>query len=246
MSKKPSTRFTRRDGRGVADLRPMSIEPNYLKFATGSALVKAGDTVLVCSAMVEESVPDFLSGRDSGWVTAEYAMLPGSTPQRKDRHPDGRSQEIRRLIGRALRGAVDLKKLGKRTIWLDCDVLQADGGTRTLAVNGAWTALALAVARLRKKELIKQDPIIRQVAAVSAGIVEGRCLLDLCYFEDSRAEVDMNVVMTDSGDLIEVQGTAEGAPFSEAHLGELLALARKGCKKILRLQKDTLRSAESR
>ena len=235
--------FVRRDGRRADALRPMSIEPGYLKFATGSALVRAGDTVLVCSAMVEESVPDFLNGRDSGWVTAEYAMLPASTPDRKERKPDGRSQEIRRLIGRALRGAVDLKKLGKRTIWLDCDVLQADGGTRTLAVTGAWTALALAVRRLREKGLVQTDPIVRQVSAVSAGIVEGRYLLDLCYVEDSRAEVDMNVVMTDQGDFIEVQGTAEGKPFDEKQLHELLALAGKGCRKIMPVQKSALRRA---
>jgi ribonuclease PH len=239
-------RFIRRDGRKADALRPMCIEPGYLKFATGSVLVRSGDTVLVCSAMVEEKVPDFLNGRDSGWVTAEYAMLPASTPDRKERKPDGRSQEIRRLIGRALRGAVDLKKLGERTIWLDCDVLQADGGTRTLAVNGAWIALALAVRRLREKGLIKSDPVLRQVSAVSAGIVEGRCLLDLCYSEDSRAEVDMNVVMTDKGDLIEVQGTAEGEPFNEAQLHDLLTLARKGCREILRIQKAALRAAGAR
>jgi ribonuclease PH len=221
----------------------MRIETGYLKYAAGSALVRAGDTALICSASVEETVPSFLAGRGKGWVTAEYAMLPASSPDRKERKPDGRSQEIRRLIGRALRAAVDLKALGARTIWLDCDVLQADGGTRTLAVTGAWTALALAVRRLRERKLIGVNPVLRQVAAVSAGIVEGRCLLDLCYVEDSRAEVDMNVVMTDKNEFIEVQGTAEGAPFGDAQLRDLLAVARKGCRRIMRLQKAALRDA---
>ncbi len=229
----------RSDGRRPGDLRPVTIETGCLKFAAGSALMRAGDTCVLCSASIQESVPDFLKGKGSGWLTAEYGMLPASTPQRKSREtfkPDGRSIEIRRLIGRALRMAVDLKQLGERTLWLDCDVLQADGGTRTLAVTGAWVALALAVRKLRADGLLTADPLREQVAAVSVGIVDGVPVLDLPYVEDSRAEVDMNVVMTRAGRFIEVQGTAEKQPFDEAQLARLLALARKGCGGLMRMQ----------
>ncbi len=229
----------RSDGRRPGDLRPITIETGCLKFATGSALMRAGDTHVLCAASVQEGVPDFLKGKGTGWLTAEYGMLPASTPQRKAREtfkPDGRSIEIRRLIGRALRMAVDLKQLGERTLWLDCDVLQADGGTRTLAVTGAWVALALAVRKLQAEGRLASDPLREQVAAVSVGIVDGVPVLDLPYVEDSRAEVDMNVVMTRAGRFIEVQGTAEKQPFDEAQLARLLALARKGCSGLMKMQ----------
>jgi ribonuclease PH len=236
----------RHDGRRADALRPVTIEANPLKYPAGSVFIGAGDTRLLCTASVQEGVPDFLAGRGRGWVTAEYAMLPASTPARKRREisglrPDSRGTEIRRLIGRSLRAAVDLKKLGEHTIWLDCDVLQADGGTRTLAITGAWTALALAAKKHRADGLFNRNPIVGRLAAVSVGVVEGRCILDLDYREDATADVDMNVVMTGDGRFIEIQGTAEGAPFDEEQLGRLLKLARRGCKALMRIQKAALR-----
>jgi ribonuclease PH len=236
----------RADGRRPGDLRPISIETGCLKFAPGSVLISAGDTRLLCAASVQEEVPPFLKGKGTGWITAEYGMLPASTPTRKPREtykPDGRTQEIRRIIGRALRAAVDLKPLGERTVWIDCDVLQADGGTRTLAVTGAWVALALAVRGLREKGLLAADPLRRQIAAVSVGIVRGKALLDLAYSEDSAAEVDMNVVMDSAGGFIEVQGTAEQAPFDRAALDRMLALAQQGCRRLMRAQNAALAAA---
>ena len=243
--------FRRPDGRRANQLRPISIETGVLKFPMGSALIKAGDTHVLCTASVEEGVPDFLVGKGRGWVTAEYEMMPASTPQRKRRassqgRPDGRSQEIRRLIGRSLRTAVDMKRLGERTICLDCDVMQADGGTRTLSVTGAWVALALAIKKLREKNIIRLNPLRTQVAAVSVGVVEGRCLLDLCYVEDAAAEVDMNVVRTREGAFIEIQGTAETAPFGDDQLTDLLRLAKTGCGRLLRAQRAALKAVASR
>lgn len=233
----------RADGRRPGDLRPLSIETGCLKFAPGSVLISAGDTRLLCAASIQEEVPPFLKGKGTGWITAEYGMLPASTPTRKPREtykPDGRTQEIRRIIGRALRAAVDLKPLGERTVWIDCDVLQADGGTRTLAVTGAWVALALAVRSLRDKGVLTADPIRRQIAAVSVGIVASRPMLDLAYSEDSRAEVDMNVVMDSTGCFVEIQGTAEQSPFDQAALDRMLALARSGCRRLLTAQNSAL------
>ena len=234
----------RADGRRPGDLRPLSIETGCLKFAPGSVLISAGDTRLLCAASIQEEVPPFLKGKGTGWITAEYGMLPASTPTRKPREtykPDGRTQEIRRIIGRALRAAVDLKPLGERTVWIDCDVLQADGGTRTLAVTGAWVALALAVRNLRDSGVLTADPIRRQIAAVSVGIVAGRPMLDLAYTEDSRAEVDMNVVMDSTGCFVEIQGTAEQSPFDQAALDRLLSLARSGCRRLLSAQSAALK-----
>jgi ribonuclease PH len=224
------------------------MEPGYQKFATGSVLVRAGDTHVLCAASAEDSVPRFLQGSGRGWVTAEYAMLPASTSTRKARassvgRPDGRAQEIRRLIGRALRGAVDMTALGERTIWIDCDVLQADGGTRTAAVTGAWVALALALMELRANGTLSKDPLRTQVAAVSVGVVDGRCLLDLSYAEDAAADVDMNVVLTKDGQFVELQGTGEGATFDDRQLTRMIALARSGCKRLMQKQRAVLKAA---
>ena len=250
--KNNSKRISRRpDGRRANQLRPVSIETGVLKFPMGSVLIKAGDTHVLCAASVEDGVPEFLAGKGQGWVTAEYEMMPASTPRRKRRASsvgrlDGRSQEIRRLIGRSLRTAVDMKRLGERTIWLDCDVIQADGGTRTLAVTGAWVALALAIQKLCDQKTVRLNPLRAQVAAVSVGIVEGRCLLDLCYAEDVAAEVDMNVVRTREGTYIEIQGTAENAPFDDDQLNDLLRLAKRGCGQLLRAQSAALKGASRR
>ena len=238
----------RSDGRRAGQLRPLRIETGYLRNAHGSALIRAGGTTVLCTAMLEPGVPPFLVGKGVGWITAEYGMLPASTPTRKPREitrPDGRAQEIRRIIGRALRAAVDRKALGERTLWLDCDVLEADGGTRTLAVTGAWVALALAVRRARSQKLLAGNPVIEQIAAVSVGVVDSRPLLDLCYVEDVAAEVDMNVVMTRGGQYIELQGTAERAPFSGAALNRLLALAGQGCRRLMTLQRSALRTGKA-
>jgi ribonuclease PH len=239
----------RSDGRRADELRRVTLEMGGMKFARGSALIRAGDTAVLCTASVEDNVPPFLKGKGTGWLTAEYAMLPASTPTRKPRESgsgriDGRTHEIRRIIGRALRTAVDLRCIGERTILLDCDVLQADGGTRTLAVTGAWLALVMAVRRLQREGVLAGNPIRRQIAATSVGVVAGRCLLDLAYNEDSHAEVDMNVVMTDDERFIEIQGTAENEPFDERRLGQLLGLARTGCGRLMKIQSDALRAWE--
>jgi len=224
-------------GRSAGELRPIEIEPNFMRTATGSALISAGETRVICTASAEESVPRWMSGRGTGWVTSEYGMLPASTGQRKQRdatrgRQDGRTVEIQRLIGRSLRGVVDFKALGERTIYLDCDVLQADGGTRCASITGAYVALALACAALKGKGKLARSPLTGSVAAVSCGMVAGRALLDLDYSEDSTAEVDANVVMTGDGGLIEVQATAERTPLSRAHLDELLALAEAGIEQL--------------
>jgi ribonuclease PH len=214
-------------------LRPVTIEPGFVRTATGSALISIGETRVICTASVDESVPRWMKGRGTGWVTAEYGMLPASTGDRKRRdvvngRPDGRTVEIQRLIGRSVRGVVDFAALGERTVYLDCDVLQADGGTRCASITGAYVALALATDRLIAGGLLTRTPLTGSVAAVSAGIVGGVPVLDLDYPEDSSAEVDANVVMTGEGGLVEVQATAERTPLSRAHLDDLLELAAKG------------------
>jgi ribonuclease PH len=220
-------------GRAPDGLRPVQIEPGFVRTATGSALISAGETRVICTASVEESVPRFLAGSGRGWVTAEYGMLPASTGERKRRdvskgRPDGRTVEIQRLIGRSLRGVIDFTSLGERTIYVDCDVLQADGGTRCASITGGFVALALAGQRLVAEGTLDRTPLTGSVAAVSAGVVGGVPLLDLDYGEDSSAEVDANVVMTGDGGLVEVQATAEKTPLSRAHLDDLLALAAAG------------------
>ncbi|HZL48536.1 MAG TPA: ribonuclease PH [Solirubrobacteraceae bacterium] len=235
-------------GRGPGDLRPIAIEPGFMRTATGSALISAGETRVICTASAQESVPRWMSGKGRGWLTAEYGMLPASTGDRKQRdiskgRLDGRSVEIQRLIGRSLRGVIDLSKLGERTIYLDCDVLQADGGTRCASITGAYVALALACARLEDGGKLKVSPLTGSVAAVSCGMVGGAALLDLDYSEDSTAEVDANVVMTGEGGLIEVQATAERTPLSRAHLDELLALAGEGIERLRAAQEQAISSS---
>jgi ribonuclease PH len=227
--------------RGPDGLRPTTIEPGFVRTATGSALISVGETRVICTASAQEMVPRWMTGKGRGWVTAEYAMLPASTGDRKQRdiakgRLDGRSVEIQRLIGRSLRGIVDFQALGERTIYLDCDVLQADGGTRCASITGAYVALALACATLREEGRLETLPLTGSVAAVSCGIIDGEARLDLDYGEDSTAEVDANVVMTGEGGLIEVQATAERTPLSRAHLDELLALAARGIETLRGLQ----------
>ena len=232
----------RRDGRHADEKRPITFLRHYTKYAEGSVLVCAGDTKVLCTASVTAGVPKFLQGRGEGWVTAEYGLLPRSTGTRTDREAargkqSGRTQEIQRLIGRSLRAVVDRKLLGEYTIQLDCDVLQADGGTRCASIAGAWVALRDAVNVMLQKGMIATDPIRTQVSAISVGVVDGRPVLDLNYVEDSGSGTDMNVVMTGEGGFVEIQGTAEGAPFSEAELMELLRLARKGNEEIQTAQR---------
>jgi len=232
-------------GRGPGDLRPIEIEPGFMRTATGSALISAGETRVICTASAQESVPRWMAGKGRGWLTAEYGMLPASTGDRKQRdatrgRQDGRTVEIQRLIGRSLRGVIDLSRLGERTIYLDCDVLQADGGTRCASITGAYVALALACARLQADGKLESSPLSGSVAAVSCGMVDGLALLDLDYAEDSTAEVDANVVMTGEGGLIEVQATAERTPLSRANLDELLALAGAGIEHLRAAQEQAL------
>ena len=226
--------------RGPDALRPVRFQRRYTRHAEGSVLVEFGDTKVICTASLEEKVPAFLKGQAKGWVTAEYGMLPRSTNTRMGRErggPSGRSQEIQRLVGRSLRAVVDMVKLGERTVWMDCDVIQADGGTRTAAITGAWVALADALDRLVQAGTLPGLPLRENVAAISVGVVGGRPLLDLDYVEDSTAEVDMNVVMTGSGAFVEVQGTAEQTPFGKDRLAELLALAERGIDALVGLQR---------
>ena len=234
-------------GRGPDGLRPIEIEPGFVRTATGSALISAGETRVICTASAEDGVPRWLAGRGQGWLTAEYGMLPASTGERRQRdatrgRPDGRTVEIQRLIGRSLRAVADLRALGERTVTLDCDVLQADGGTRTAAITGAYVALALACARLLAQEALARSPLTGSIAAVSCGIVDGIALLDLDYGEDSGAEVDANVVMTGDGGLVEVQATAERTPLSRAHLDELLALAAGGIELLREVQQRAIQA----
>ncbi len=232
----------RHDGRAPDSLRPVSITRGYTKHAEGSVLIEFGDTKVLCTASVLDKVPPHKKGSGEGWVTAEYGMLPRSTHTRSDREAargkqTGRTQEIQRLIGRALRSVVDLRKLGERTIHIDCDVIQADGGTRTASITGAYVALADAVAWLIAQGKLSNSPIIDSVAAISVGVVEGVPLLDLDYSEDSNCDTDMNVVMTGQGGFVEIQGTAEGVPFSTEELNALLALAKKGIAELSLMQK---------
>src|SRR5215469_14216747 len=233
--------MARIDGRASNQLRPVRMTVDYLRHAEGSVLVEFGDTRVLCVASIENRVPAFLEGRGQGWLTAEYSMLPRSGKSRSPREAatgrvGGRTHEIQRLIGRSLRACLDLQALGERTIILDCDVIQADGGTRTASITGSWVALHRASAALRQREVLSSDPLRRQVAAISVGLVDGVPLLDLNYAEDSRAEVDANIVMTDAGEFIEVQGTSEGKPFSRAELDQLLQLAEGGIRELMALQ----------
>ena len=233
------------DGRSDAELRPVKIAADYSKHAEGSALIECGDTKVICTASVEDKVPSFLRGRGRGWITSEYGMLPRSTGTRMMREsskgrPTGRTHEIQRLIGRSLRSVVDLEALQERTIWLDCDVVQADGGTRTASITGAFVALVLAINSLKCEGLLKQAVLLDYVAAVSVGVFQGETLLDLNYEEDSSADVDMNVVMTGKGLFVEVQGTAEERPFSEQQLGTLLSLANQGIHQLIEHQRLVL------
>ena len=240
----------RSHGRGPAELRPTTIEPGFLRTATGSALISAGETRVICTASVQEGVPHWMAGKGRGWVTAEYGMLPASTGSRKQRdvsrgRPDGRTVEIQRLIGRSLRGVVDFHALGERTIYLDCDVLQADGGTRCASITGAYVALSLACVRLQAEGRLERSAVNGSVAGVSCGIIDGVPLLDLDYGEDSAAEVDANVVMTGDGGLVEVQATAERTPLSRAHLDELLALAAAGIEQLRVNQAQAIAEAKA-
>ena len=226
-------------------MRPVRITTNYLKTAEGSALIEVGNTRVLCAASIEETVPQFLRGSGKGWVTAEYSMLPRATNTRTPRevtkgHPSGRTQEIQRLIGRSLRSVVDMSAMGDRTIIVDCDVLQADGGTRTASITGAYVALILAFQKLVEFNALKALPVFDIVAATSVGILNGTTILDLCYDEDSTAEVDMNVVMTGSGRFVELQATAEKTPFDDAQLAQLVALARRGIAELFHVQKQAL------
>ena len=235
--------ITRPDGRTPWELRELRIHRRYLAHAQGSALIELGKTRLICSATAEARVPGFLRGRGTGWVTAEYGMLPASSARRIAREAAtgrirGRTHEIQRLIGRSLRAVVDLTLLGERTITVDCDVVQADGGTRTAAITGGFVALYDAVAGLLKGRELASNPLLDHIAAVSIGIVEATPVLDLCYEEDSTAEVDMNLVMTGAGEIVEIQGTAEGAPFSKEQLSGLVDLGERGLRKIFELQKE--------
>ena len=244
----PSVQVQRPSGRSAQALRAIRITRHYTRHAEGSVLIECGDTQVICTASVEEKVPGFLKGQGQGWVTAEYGMLPRSTGSRMDREAargkqSGRTQEIQRLIGRSLRAVFDLKKLGERTITLDCDVIQADGGTRTASITGAFVAASDAVAQLIQRGSLAESPIVDHVAAVSVGVYQGLPVLDLDYVEDSGCDTDMNVVMTGSGGIIEVQGTAEGTPFSRAELDCLIDLAAQGIGQLVQLQKQALESA---
>ena len=237
--------MTRIDGRRPEELRPVLITPDFIRQAEGSVLIEVGSTRVICTASVEESVPQFLRDTGRGWVTAEYGMLPGSSSSRIPRESvrgriGGRTHEIQRLIGRSLRAVSDLEALGARTIWIDCDVIEADGGTRTASITGSYIALALAAHRLQHRGLIAATPLRGSVAAVSVGIVSGDCLVDLCYAEDSTAEVDMNLVMTGDGHFIEVQGTAEAHPFSAAQLTQLTALGAEAIAALTAQQRTVL------
>lgn len=239
----------RPNNRAADEMRPVKIIPGFVKHPDGSVLIEVGDTRVLCSAFHEEKVPPFLKGTGTGWVTAEYSLLPASTITRTPREVNkgkvsGRTSEIQRLIGRALRGIVDLNALGERTIWIDCDVIQADGGTRTASITGAFVALFLALKKIKDDGVIDKIPLKDYVAAISVGIHEGVPILDLEYVEDSNAEVDMNIVMTGSGEFVEVQGTGEGRPFSRQELEDMLALAAKGINELIAMQKEIVGEIE--
>ena len=246
----PSSPAARADGRQANQLRPIRFQNHIAPYATGSTLIEWGSTRVICGVTIEENVPRWMKDQNvaGGWITAEYSMLPYSTLTRKPRDItkgkiDGRSQEIQRLIGRAMRAALDLEKLGPRTICVDCDVLQADGGTRTAAITGAYVALVIAIRRLIASGKLKENPILHAVAAVSIGIVDGQALLDLCYTEDVGAAVDFNLVMNSAGEFIELQGTGEEATFSETQLAELLKLGKTGVRQLLEVQEKALAQA---
>jgi ribonuclease PH len=234
----------RLDGRGPSDLRPITLTRGFNAFAEGSCLIKVGSTHVICTASVEDRVPPFLKGQGTGWVTAEYSMIPRANRQRTGRDvgksPSGRTVEIQRLIGRSLRSIVAMDQLGERTIWIDCDVIQADGGTRTAAITGSFVALVECLAKLKRDGQMKKWPLLDQLAAVSVGIVGGQPCIDLNYDEDSGAAVDMNIVMTGDGRLVEVQGTAEGDPFSRAQMDQLMNLATIGVQRLFTLQREAL------
>lgn len=236
----------RRDGRGDGEIRPTTITIGVNRYAEGSALIQTGETRVLCTASVEERVPPFLIGKKQGWVTAEYGMLPRATHTRTQREvtkgrPSGRTSEIQRLIGRALRAVVDMTAFGEKTIWIDCDVLQADGGTRCASITGAWVALAQAYQTMRARgDILIRPPLAGHVAAVSVGMSDGRALLDLCYEEDSKAGVDMNVIRTDGGKYIEIQGTAESSPFTREQMDRMMTLADAGIEKLVGIQHEAL------
>lgn len=237
----------RSDGRALDQMRPVKISPDFITSAEGSVLIEMGNTRVICTATVDDGVPSFLKGQGKGWVTGEYGMLPRATEQRTARESargrqSGRTLEIQRLIGRSLRAIVDQKKLGERTVWLDCDVIQADGGTRTASITGAYVALSLAMERMVAAGILKHVPLLDSVAATSVGIVAGSAMLDLAYDEDSTAEVDMNVVMTGAGKFVEVQATAEGQPFGGSELQDLLALAAAGIRRLTEYQSALVRT----
>jgi ribonuclease PH len=241
------TTSLRADGRRADELRPIRFQNHIAPYATGSTLIEWGNTRVICGVMVEEMVPRWMKDQNvsGGWITAEYSMLPYSTQQRKPREIakgkiDGRSQEIQRLIGRSMRAAVDLEKLGARTIWVDCDVLQADGGTRTAAITGSYLALSLAMRKLIAEEKLKENPLLKAVAAVSVGIVNQQVVLDLCYVEDAAAQVDLNMAMTEAGEFIELQGTGEESTFNDSQLSQMLALGKAGIRQLLQAQKAAL------
>ena len=250
QSQKSSSSATRADGRQPNQIRPVRFQNHIAPYATGSTLIEWGNTRVICGVTIEEGVPRWMKDQNvsGGWITAEYSMLPYSTLQRKPRDIskgklDGRSSEIQRLIGRAMRATLDLEKLGQRTICVDCDVLQADGGTRTAAITGAYVALVIAIRRLIANGKLKENPILHAVAAVSVGIVNGKALCDLCYTEDVGAAVDFNMVMNSAGEFIELQGTGEEATFSEAQLAELIALGKTGVRQLLEAQEAALATA---
>ena len=246
----PETSSSRSYGRTAGELRACEIEPGFVRTATGSALISVGETRVICTASAQASVPRWMAGQGKGWVTAEYGMLPASTGERKQRdstrgRPDGRTVEIQRLIGRSLRVIVDFQALGERTIYLDCDVLQADGGTRCASITGAYVALALACERLQAAGRLERSPLSGSVAAVSCGVIAGTPMLDLDYREDSKAEVDANVVMSGDGGLIELQTTGERTPLSRAHLDDLLSLAGDGIERLRVLQQEAIAAGSS-
>jgi ribonuclease PH len=237
--------MARHDGRSDNELRPIKLTPDYLRNPAGSVLIEVGQTRVICTATVEERVPHFLNHSGEGWITGEYAMIPGATDSRTQREvvrgrPSGRTLEIQRLIGRALRGSVDRRVLGERTIWVDCDVIQADGGTRTAGITGGYVAMCLALGKLRKEKLVRGPLLSGMLAAVSVGVVEGRPVIDLDYVEDSAADVDMNVVGTEDGRYVEIQGTAEGAPYPREQLDRLLGLADEGIQRLVAHQREAL------
>jgi ribonuclease PH len=238
----------RLDGRADGQLRPVKITPGFIGQAEGSVLIEVGRTRVICTASVDESVPAFLKGQGKGWITSEYSMIPRATSTRTTREAtvgkkSGRTQEIQRLIGRALRASVETEKLGERQIWIDCDVIEADGGTRTASITGAFVAMSIAIAQLVATNKIRQNPIRSHVAAVSVGIIRGLPMLDLDYSEDSTADVDFNVVMTDQDEFVEIQGTAERSPFNSDRLTNLLDLGRQGIRELIEIQRKTLRGA---